>query len=178
MRGFRWRRRRGGVWLVAVVQWVSRPAPNNSTKLTSKPVPTQPLLRRDTVCVCGTAAAAWSCAWPNCDRCGWWEGMSPTCEMAYPPPPLLPRPEFPHFPHPHLAPPTNFPSLGPTNSFSTPSGYPGLFPRLPGRLLGVLIFLSFSTGWNVHIWNNIKTFCHKNISDELFPVLFITISEY
>jgi len=62
--------------------------------------------------------------------------MSPTCEMAYPPPPLLPRPEFPHFPHPHLAPPTNFPSLGPTNSFSTPSGYPGLFPRLPGFPFG------------------------------------------
>ena len=69
-----------------------------------------------------------------------------TCEMAYPPPPLLPRPDFPHFPH--LAPPpSNFPSLGPTNSFSTPSGYPGLFPRLPGiflqpvDLLALKIFL-------------------------------------
>ena len=96
--------------------------------------------------------------------------MSPTCDtMAYPPP-LLPRPDHllhppPFHPHHHGAAPGfpgHFPSLGPTNSFSTPSGeiiltqiifttqpmksavmsiltmmilvsgYPGIMPRLPG----------------------------------------------
>ena len=52
--------------------------------------------------------------------------------MAYPPPllPNIPRPEFGLPPGFHPA-GLNF-GLGPTNSFSTPSGYPGLFPRLPG----------------------------------------------
>ena len=30
------------------------------------------------------------------------------------------------------------PGFGPTNSFSTPAGYPGLFPRLPGLPFGGL----------------------------------------
>ena len=58
---------------------------------------------------------------------------APTCDiMAYPPPPLLPRPDIPPgYPHPqfhpHHAPHFggHFPGLGglgPTNSFSTPSG--------------------------------------------------------
>ena len=64
--------------------------------------------------------------------------MPVVCEpMAYPGgPPLLPRPDFmsPFGPHgygPSFGSPSSF--LGPTNSFSTPSsGYPGLYPRLPG----------------------------------------------
>ena len=60
--------------------------------------------------------------------------MPAACEtMAYPPPPLLPRPELFHFNSPGLG---NFPGLGPTNSFATPSGYPGLYPRLPGFPFG------------------------------------------
>jgi hypothetical protein len=62
--------------------------------------------------------------------------------MAYPTPPLLPRPgdyhhhhhQLPHpqqLSHPHLHFPAPSSFLGPTNSFSTPSGYPGLFPRFP-----------------------------------------------
>jgi hypothetical protein len=36
--------------------------------------------------------------------------------------PFLPRPDLGY---------GGFPGLGPTNSFATPYGYPGLFPRLP-----------------------------------------------
>ena len=63
--------------------------------------------------------------------------MSSVCEtMSYPPPPLLPRPDYlPHF-HPGGLP--TFPGLGPTNSFSTPSGYPGVYPGLPGFPFGAL----------------------------------------
>merc|ERR550539_217130 len=55
-------------------------------------------------------------------------------------PPFMPRPDFglgnlltqqAAAAAPYGFPP-GFPGLGPTNSFSTPSGYPGLFPRLPG----------------------------------------------
>lgn len=35
--------------------------------------------------------------------------------------------------HPNNMP---FSPLGPTNSFSTPAGYPGMFPRLPGLPFG------------------------------------------
>ena len=58
--------------------------------------------------------------------------MSPTPRdpMASYPPPLLPRPDLggfhsgpPHAPPFHPGPfPGHFPGLGPTNSFSTPSG--------------------------------------------------------
>ena len=174
MSGFRWRRRRGGVWLLPLVQWVSRPAPNNSTKRTTgeNQFLSNPCFGGTTLCVCcGTAGAGagWhSGQWWGSDRCGLWgQGMSPTCEMAYPPPPLLPRPEFPHFPH--LAPPpTNFPSLGPTNSFSTPSGYPGLFPRLPGtfHLLSEQLFFQQrvsdkATNWIVkyYLWQIVSWWC-------------------
>ena len=39
--------------------------------------------------------------------------------------PFLPRPDMHGLSH------CGFPGLGPTNSFATPYGYPGLFPRLP-----------------------------------------------
>ena len=39
--------------------------------------------------------------------------------------PFLPRPEMHGLSH------CGFPGLGPTNSFATPYGYPGLFPRFP-----------------------------------------------
>ena len=44
----------------------------------------------------------------------------------------LPRPELPFPAGPAAAAGAPFAPLGPTNSFSTPAGYPGMFPRLPG----------------------------------------------
>ena len=61
-------------------------------------------------------------------------------------PPFMPRPDFglgnlltqqAAAAAPYGFPP-GVPGLGPTNSFSTPSGYPGLFPRLPGLPFGGL----------------------------------------
>ena len=49
--------------------------------------------------------------------------------------PFLARPDLGGFLAGHALPPSSmggvFPPLGPTNSFSTPYGYPGHFPRLP-----------------------------------------------
>ena len=154
---FRWRRRRRGVWLQLYT--VSRPSgsqqlhPGLLHRLQTSSNATLAKARHCGVVqagvVSGVAVTDVDCEVGGCapPPVTLLSQMCPTtCEMAYPPPPLLPRPDFPHFPH--LAPPpSNFPSLGPTNSFSTPSGYPGLFPRLPGiflqpiDLLALKIFL-------------------------------------
>ena len=60
--------------------------------------------------------------------------MPPSPNMSFPSPFMNPRPEMGMggLLHPSLA--CSFPGLpglGPTNSFSTPYGYPGHFPRLP-----------------------------------------------
>ena len=61
--------------------------------------------------------------------------------MAFTQPPFMHRPDFInplHHPSAGGGGPTMppFAALGPTNSFSTPAGYPGMFPRLPGLSFG------------------------------------------
>ena len=61
--------------------------------------------------------------------------VPPSPSMAFSSP-FLPRPELGlgGFLPPSMPPTSSmpgFPGLGPTNSFSTPYGYPGHFPRLP-----------------------------------------------
>ena len=72
--------------------------------------------------------------------------MSP-CTMAFSTPPFPGMPMHPGGPRPDTFPfgpgmaPPGMPSmpgfpLGPTNSFATPAGFSGMFPRLPGLPFG------------------------------------------
>ena len=72
--------------------------------------------------------------------------MSP-CTMAFSTPPFPGMPMHPGGPRPESfpfgpgMPPPGMPSmpgfpLGPTNSFATPAGFSGMFPRLPGLPFG------------------------------------------
>ena len=162
---FRWRRRRRGVWLQLYT--VSRPSGSQQLHpglLHRHQTSSNATLAKAGHCVVqagvvsGVAVTDVDCEVGGCapPPVTLLSQMCPTtCEMAYPPPPLLPRPDFPHFPH--LAPPpSNFPSLGPTNSFSTPSGYPGLFPRLPGIFLQPIDLLTLK----IFLESIIRAYCY------------------
>ena len=158
---FRWRRRRRGVWLQLYT--VSRPSGSqqlhpglvhrHQTSSNATLAKARHCVVQAGVAVTNVDCEVGGCAPPPVTLLS---QMCPTtCEMAYPPPPLLPRPDFPHFPH--LAPPpSNFPSLGPTNSFSTPSGYPGLFPRLPGIFLQPIDLLTLK----IFLESIIRAYCY------------------
>ena len=120
---------------------VSRPAPNNSTPSSPKPVPTQPLLRRDTVR--GTAV------WYRCGQCVVSGGTvtDVDCERGCPPPvrwPTLLHPSF-RGPTSPISPPTS-----PLQQISPPSGPPTLSLRpqatldsFQGFQVHCLVFWSF-----------------------------------